>query len=321
MRSLSKIRIIQGDALALDSHLLPESVDLIVTSPPYFAMRKHLDDGVPINVVGDEVSPQMYLRTLQAVMRQFHKVLKPTGSVFVVINDKSAGSGGHNNAGISRPTQSSGDTTLIPRRSAPYRYNQSSQVMTSVIVKNKSLLGIPWRFANHAVEAGWILRSDIVWSKSSVMPDNARDRVQRSHEYIFHFTKSPAYYSVNGVNQMWSVWQINNPGLSIPNSVLEKHGADKHYSAFPPEIPRRIIEGWCPPDGIVLDPFGGAGTTALVSRVLNRNCVSIDISSGYVRLARWRVYASDHYRKLRDKWQAENPSIGTVAQLPPGEPD
>lgn len=396
------IRVQQGDAFNLP--LEDNSIDLVVTSPPYFAVRAYKDNGKVINVLGNEEGPREYVDNLVRWMGEMWRVIKPTGSVFVVLGDKYAGSGGHNNSAIG-----------ASKDRGPGRYNQNSDG-----IRNKSLLGLPWRFANACVDEGWVLRQEIIWSKPNGMPESVKDRTKRAHETIFHFTKEGRYYSaidrlrqphsqesvgrasrnrsnIGRINedagpmhpqtsdpaQMMhpngalptSVWTISASGLQVPADVIARLNVDKHYAAFPPEIPRRIIEGWCPvricdrcgegrrplierepmewsasegrPEAAasstgatartrlsgtmtkaptarvvgetcrctelgerlppstpatVLDPFGGAGTTALVARLLGRDAYSFDISSSYTRLALWRVFASDHYAKLGKKW-------------------
>lgn len=330
------ISIKQGDALNL-SFIADESIDLVVTSPPYFAVRVYKDGGKVLDVIGNEPTPAEYVAALSKWMAEMWRVLKPEGNVFVVLGDKMAGSGGHNNSAIG-----------ADKARGPGRYNQASNG-----VRKKSLMGLPWRFAIACIDAGWILRAEIVWAKPNGMPESVTDRVRRSHETIFHFTKSEKHYaaidrlrvphkpqSLQRVAEGYkegafkerqqgspidvrdsiedegeflhplgtapsSVWTISTSGLTIPKETIEKLGADKHYAAFPPEIPRRAITGWAPEGGKVLDPFGGAGTTALVSKVLGRDCISTDISNGYTRVSLWRVHASDHAPKLTAKWKRE----------------
>jgi site-specific DNA-methyltransferase (cytosine-N4-specific) len=81
-----------------------------------------------------------------------------------------------------------------------------------------------------------------------------------------------------------SVWEIASQPLKVPG-----HLAEDHFAAFPMELPRRCILGWCPVGGVVADPFGGTGTTALVAEMLGRTGLSFDLSADYCRLARWRT--------------------------------
>ena len=258
----------QGDALRLP--LADDSVDLVVTSPPYFALRSYRDDGEHYDgQIGSEATPQEFLEALWAATAEMVRVVKPSGSVFVNLGDKYAGSGGHNNAGV-------GGTGRGP----------SSYTKASGHARPKSLMGLPWRYAIGCIDdLGLILRSEIVWSKPNGLPESVADRVRRSHEQWFHFTPEPHYFSAideirepqndpdrsgahdredyewrrdaSGQSFQWepkgervynplgklpgSVWSIPSEPLQVPDSL----GVD-HFAAFPQEWPRRLILGWCP---------------------------------------------------------------------------
>jgi len=261
----------QADALRLP--FADDSVDLVVTSPPYFALRSYRDgDEHYDGQIGSEATPQDFLEALWAATAEMVRVVKPSGSIFVNLGDKYAGSGGHNNAGV-------GGTGRGP----------SSYTKASGRARQKSLMGLPWRYAIGCIDdLGLILRSEIVWSKPNGLPESVTDRVRRSHEQWFHFTLEPRYFSAideirepydpqsidraahpfNGnafrarhLDQAttgghdggdgWqpsplgkvpgSVWSIPSEPLQVPDSL----GVD-HFAAFPQEWPRRLILGWCP---------------------------------------------------------------------------
>lgn len=334
--------IVRGDALRLP--LGDASVDLIVTSPPYFALRSYSDGGEHYDgQIGSEPTPTAFLEALWAVTAECWRVLKPSGSLFVNLGDKYAGSGGHNNSNLQGNTSR---TKAVPtagatRRQAPDRYNQASDG-----IRAKSLMGLPWRYAIGCVDGqadpeskGWILRSEIVWSKPNGLPESVTDRVRRSHEQWFHLTREGSYYAAMDdlrepqlvpTGKTWeerkaagepvrygnagrgapgdhfaghplgalprSVWTIPTAPLIVPEWLEVDH-----FAAFPTEWPRRIISAWCPPDGVVLDPFGGTGTTAMVARALGRFGVSLDLSADYLRLARWRIWQSGQAAKVADR--------------------
>lgn len=205
--------LIHGDALHIP--LADESVDLLVTSPPYWALRSYQDEGDHYDgQLGSEANANGFLSNLWAVTDECWRVLKPTGSLFVNLGDKYAGSGGHNNAGISDKStlagnghtggvSKTGDHQKIKatRRSSPDRYNQSTDVPA------KSLMGLPWRYALGLIcptmyrtdretdSPQWTLRAEIVWSKPNGLPESVTDRVRRSHEQWFHLTKQGRYYA------------------------------------------------------------------------------------------------------------------------------
>lgn len=374
--------IIRGDARALP---LPDaSVDLIVTSPPYFGLRSYQDGGEHYgDQIGAEESPQAYLEALWDCTREWVRVLKPTGSLWINLGDKYA-----TKPGQFGPQGKTGLRAASPQ-AAEYITAPARQAINFGVAP-KSLTGLPWRYAIGCIDQlGLILRAEVIWDKPSALPESVTDRVRRSHEQWFHFTLRPRYYSaVDEIRQQhardWrpgrnggtrpalagsgsqydglaassahplgalpgSVWEIASQPLSVPDHL----GVD-HFAAFPLEFPRRIIRGWSPAglctacgegrrpvtdvqkthaprpsrvtaltrshgqDGregsrptsiaritgyacaclepiaptraaVVLDPFGGTGTTALVASVLGRRGVSVDRSADYCRIAQWRT--------------------------------
>lgn len=346
---MSPAIVLRADARSLP---LPDaSVDLIVTSPPYFALRSYRDGGEHYDgQVGAEPTPQGFLESLWTVTAECWRVLKPSGSMFVNLGDKRSGSGGHNNAGISSQSTLRGNGHVgggpkikATLRGGPDRYNQAA------FGRKKSKMLLPHRYAIGCEDGaadpegiGWIVRQDLVWSKTNGLPESVQDRTRDAHEYWFHLTKEERYFAAldeirvphadgslsriaagfsvtkhdhasadhNGAAAAAirdggrryvpntrgvipsSVWTMNMEPLQVPEWLEIDHTA-----AFPSEWPRRLILGWCPPDGVVLDPFGGTGTTAMVARALGRIGISVDLSADYCRLARWRIFESGHGAK------------------------
>ncbi len=262
----------QADALRLP--LADDSVDLVVTSPPYFALRSYRDgDEHYDGQIGSEATPQEFLEALWAATAEMVRVVKPSGSIFVNLGDKYAGSSGRNNNGTGSSTLGGG--TSVRNRAA------AKAATYSTTTRPKSLMGLPWRYAIGCIDdLGLILRSEIVWSKPNGLPEPVTDRVRRSHEQWFHFTLEPHYFSAtdeireqylsdssgfngqqkdygeherrdggrvgvgeqNGLGKVpGSVWSIPSEPLKVPDSL----GVD-HFAAFPQEWPRRLILGWCP---------------------------------------------------------------------------
>lgn len=297
--------------LRADAHRLPladGSIDLVVTSPPYFAQRVYTDGGVAYDgQVGAEDTPAAFLDALVAVTVELVRVLKPSGSIWVNLGDKYA-------------TSSNG--TYAHRNASRDRNHALATSTLGHGVPRKSLMGLPWRYALRCIDdLGLVLRAEVIWAKPNALPESVVDRVRRTHEQWFHFTTGRDYYAdVDAVRDVYmgdrtpsrrvkkpgpgkhaqsaswsapspaaagrpgSVWTIPSQPLTVPA------GLDvDHYAAYPMEGPRRIITGWSPPGGVVLDPFGGTGTTALVAHALGRHGVSVDLSADYCRLAAWRT--------------------------------
>ena len=256
------VTILRANALALP--IADSSVDLVVTSPPYFGLRSYQDGGEHYQgQIGSEATPAEFVDALIAATREMVRVLKPSGSIFVNLGDKYAQNGG-GGAGSSDGTTGRGPR---PPRRLPQGF------------RSKSLIGIPWRYAIRCIdELGLILRAEVIWSKPNGLPESVTDRVRRSHEDWVHLTKQPRYYSavdeireahvypndtrhlrnagtdyeasasgyMNGpANPLGklpgSVWTIPTEPLQVPDHL----GID-HFAAFPMEWPRRIITGWSP---------------------------------------------------------------------------
>lgn len=335
-------------ANALEVPLADESVDLIVTSPPYFALRSYQDGGEHYEgQLGAEATPAEFVDALIAATREMVRVLKPCGSIFVNLGDKYAGGGGQ---------WAKDDRDDPQKRRAGNIANRGNRYG----LRPKSLIGIPWRYALRCIDdLDLILRAEIIWAKPNGLPESVTDRVARKHEQWFHFTKSERYYSaidqirepytappfrgqkVHKAGQAgatsnpvlaslteWdasaytgnplgklpgSVWTVPTEPLRVPDTL----GVD-HFAAYPTEFPRRIITGWSPENGTVLDPFGGTGTTASVAKALGHVGISVDLSADYLRLADWRCNGSGHdaiLRKLGKTSRAVKPKAIADNQL------
>jgi DNA modification methylase len=193
-----------GRSDAVHIPLRDESVDLIVTSPPYFALRSYRDGNEHYDgQIGSEPTPQAFLEALWAVLGECWRVLKPSGSCWVNLGDKRSGSGGHNNAGLTGRSVPPPPGVVIganghgaTRRNAPDRYNQAA------FGRPKSKMLLPHRFAIGCEDGladpegkGWIVRQDVCWQKVNGLPESVTDRCRDSHEYLFHLTKSERYFS------------------------------------------------------------------------------------------------------------------------------
>lgn len=193
--------IVQGDARNLP--LADGSVDLIVTSPPYWALRSYTDGGNHYDgQIGAEPTPAAYIDNLIECTAEWIRVLKPTGSLWINLGDKYAGSAGGGAPSASSTLRGNGHSGGGPKLAG---LGAAGSVKSSGVAA-KSLIGLPWRYALRCIDdLGLILRAEIIWSKPNGLPESVRDRVRRSHETWFHFTRSPRYYSaVDAIREAYS---------------------------------------------------------------------------------------------------------------------
>lgn len=174
------ITLLQGDCRDVLQALPAQSVQCVVTSPPYYGLRKYSDDP---REIGQEATPALYVSALVEVFRQVKRVLRDDGVVWLNLGDSyvttTRGSGGHN------PKQDSNRGSWFQDRRAP---------AIPEGLKEKDLMGIPWRVAFALQDDGWYLRSDIIWNKPNCMPESVTDRPTHAHEYVFLLTKSARYF-------------------------------------------------------------------------------------------------------------------------------
>jgi DNA modification methylase len=175
------VTLFHGDSLAVLRDLPDASVDCCVTSPPYFGLRDYGEEGQ----YGLEASPAEYVETMRALFAEVRRVLADDGTLWLNLGDSyvSAAGGAPKSGNIGT---NGGERFRRPR--------------VQDYLPPKNLIGSPWRVAFALQDDGWILRSDIIWAKPSMMPENVNDRPTRAHEYVFLFSKRKRYfYDANAI--------------------------------------------------------------------------------------------------------------------------
>jgi len=241
-----------GDALAVLREMPAASVDSVVTSPPYYGLRDYGHD----DQWGAESSVHEYVERLRVLFVELRRVLVPTGAVWLNLGDTYAGKANASTAAGSfdrdRPARQIAQRNRL--QDAPY----------------KSLIGVPWRVALALQDDGWAVRNELVWAKSNPMPHPVADRLNAAHETVFLLTPRPRYYfDLDAVRE-----PIRNPEVNAPR--LLGNGRRNTFG--------RLVLTVTPPDGTVLDPFNGRGTTGRVARLNGRRYVGIDLNAGYLDL-------------------------------------
>jgi DNA modification methylase len=305
-------RIFCGDAHKVLRQIPSESIDCVVTSPPYWSLR---DYGVK-GQLGLEPSVEEYIDNLCAVFEEVRRVLKRGGTCWVNIGDAYS-------------TRSS-KTGNLYKHPQPIRTAASNAALNfsrpHTKLPPKCLVQLPARFALEMISRGWILRSEIIWHKPNCMPSSAKDRFTVDFEKLYFFVKDRRYYFdqqfepltdkarmmrplINPSGKRKRVYgdsyiaAINPQTAEASRKRILTRGRNKrcvwrittrpfrgeHYAVFPEALIETPIKAGCPVGGVVLDPFMGSGTTALVARRLHRRFIGIELNKGYIRMAKARL--------------------------------
>tara|TARA_R110001583_G_C5554785_1_gene400661 strand:+ start:44 stop:1057 length:1014 start_codon:yes stop_codon:yes gene_type:complete len=327
------IKILQGNCIDKIKELEDNSIDCVVSSPPYFGLRDYGVDGQ----FGLEKSYKDYLTNTVKVFETFKPKLKDTATIWWNVGD----------------SYSSGKRTSTTNQSL--RGDKNYGVTRTPVqngIKEKDLLMIPNRVAIVLQDAGWYIRSEIIWHKPNPMPESVRDRPTSCHEKIWLITKNKKYYydhesikepitdttairllqkninnqkgSLRGNGGMKSNGNMKAMGRKkfdknmggsgtsfvdhsgykkadgsyMINSTRNKRNVwtittkpfkDAHFATFPKDLIEPCIKAGCPEGGVVLDPFGGSGTTGIVAALNNRNAILIELNQNYIDIANKRI--------------------------------
>lgn len=265
---MTRARLLTGDAPAVLETLPAGSVRCCVTSPPYWGLRDYGE----ADQLGLEPTPEAYVARLVAVFRAVRRVLTDDGTLWLNLGDSYARAGGwSDNSGL--------DLMKRGESGRPHSNIGSggkSQKLPASL-KEKDLVGIPWRVAFALQADGWWLRSDIIWAKPNPMPESVTDRPTKAHEYVFLLSKSARYYydaaavaedafgksgpyfgskRQNGTmrgdigRESQTEWLTRNARTVW--EIATQPYPEAHFATFPPELPRRCIaagssqRGQCP---------------------------------------------------------------------------
>lgn len=250
--------LMHGNSAKMLKTLPNDTFNVAVTSPPYYWVRDYGYDGQ----LGHERSVDAYIEALMTVFDEVKRTLHPEGVFFLNIGDTYYSGNG----------QPHGSDPKCASRNF-LRQKVRPVDVSGWDIPKKSMIGIPWKVAFAMQERGWTLRSSIIWNRCNAFVEpTARDRPHRQYEFVFMFSKSRFYSFDRSKLVEEDVWNI----------PIERNRRAKHNAAFPSELVRRCIEAASPPNGHVLDPFVGSGTTILTALKHHRNVVGIDMSDDYI---------------------------------------
>lgn len=387
------VQILIGDVRVRLAELAADSVDCVVTSPPYWGLRDYGVDGQ----IGMEPTLGEHIEVMVDVFREIRRVLKPTGTVWLNYGDCYATSPNGRSAADTKAAGNDDRTFRDKPFSTVGPINRGKRIergsgrwgggnVSDATLKPKDLCMIPNRLAIALQEAGWWVRSEIIWAKPNPMPESITDRPATAHEKVFMLTKSARYwYDAKAVRQAaaessearWAQDVAGQTGSTRANGGMKTNGnmkavggkqdqmgqrhagfnarcpagvegrraarnenantfrggsyvggqpgrrtatgnvpgtndrslrnyepapvqvwniataafSEAHFATFPPELAERCILAGCPAGGVVLDPFGGAGTVGLVASWHGRDCTLIELNEDYAAIAQRRIKA------------------------------
>ena len=288
--------ILHGDVTDKLKEIESDSIQCVVTSPPYWGLRNYQMEGQ----LGLEETPELYVENMVNVFREIKRVIKDDGTLWLNLGDSYAG-GGKGNYGSGISTHN-GTVSKHPKGSDFKTPN----------LKTKDLVGIPWRVAFALQADGWYLRQDIIWHKPNPMPESVKDRCTKSHEYIFLLTKSAKYfYDADALREPADTKPHKMGGTQASSDrndgdrqdvvigdgfrnkrsvwkITTKPYKEAHFAVFPPKIPELCIKAGSKEGDIVLDPFFGSGTTGWVAQRLGRKWIGIELNAEYIKIAEKR---------------------------------
>ena len=299
-----KDTILFGDCRETLKNLTNSSARMCVTSPPYYGLR---DYGGEEKQLGQENSPKEYIDNLVNVFRIIKEKLSDDGTLWVNLGDSYYNY--RPGKGQSYPKQ----TVSKTKQDLPDKCNKRGNKLEGL--KEKDLIGIPWLLAFALRKDGWYLRQDIIWHKPNPMPESVKDRCTKSHEYIFLLSKSKNYYYDNeAIKEPAKDWgtrdrtngKYHNKGTGLsPHTGLSKSYPTKnkrsvwtvtskpykeaHFATYPPDLIEPCIKAGSRKGDIILDPFMGSGTTAMVSKQLDRHYIGCELHDSYKTLINGRL--------------------------------
>ena len=283
-----KLTLLCGSATDLLPKIPSDSINCVVTSPPYWRKRDYGHD----KQLGLEPTAQEFVRSLVKIFSEIRRTLTPDGSVWLNIGDTYASAPPGNKEGSVSHKRTlhgvAGDTKY--RQSLAARHGKKLNTVTGGL-KAKDLALVPQRLAIALQEDGWWVRSEVIWHKPNGTPEAVRDRPTQAHETILMLSKSPRYY--------YGFDDIAEPASSREKKIKNRRDvwsimpetapAGSHVAVFPRELARLCILAGCPQGGIVMDPFMGSGTTGLVARSLRRRFLGIELDPDVLMQANLRI--------------------------------
>lgn len=254
-------QIHQGDATETMAEMPADSVDCIVTSPPYWGLRSYGTD----EEIGSDPDLDGYIGSVADVFHEAKRVLSDDGVLFLNIGDQYQSTAPNTQNAVSNISEKTGKS-----QGDHFRFDSG--------LPAKCMMMVPERLTMSMVDDGWVLRNKIVWEKNPMPEPSAKDRFKQSWEPIFMLTPG-SYYDFNEeYSTVPDVWKIATSTTKTD-----------HPAPFPEELCQKAISAGSESGDVVLDPFAGSGTACRVAKELGRDFIGIDLNPEYVEMARDRL--------------------------------
>ena len=306
------IKILQGNCIDKIKELDDNSIDCVVSSPPYFGLRDYGVNGQ----FGLEKTYHDYLANTIKVFETFKPKLKDTATIWWNVGDSYSN---HKDCKSIGQTLAKGTSREKAHEIEKGKsHTRDSKLLKASGLKDKDLMMMPNRVAIALLDAGWYIRSEIIWHKPNPMPESVRDRPTSCHEKIWLITKNKKYYydheaikeqasgriagnkkPQKGTDQRFSetkqgLLKAQQKPYHFKNkrnvwTITTKPCKEAHFATFPKDLIEPCIKAGCPENGVVLDPFGGSGTTGIVAQSLNRTAILIELNPEYIEIAKNRI--------------------------------
>jgi DNA modification methylase len=275
---MNSYEILTGDVRERLADIPDGSVRCCVTSPPYWGLRDYGQG----DQLGLEETPEQYVENMVAVFREVRRTLTEDGTLWLNLGDSYSSQGGAHGG------REDNQTGVGASRAHNAGAGDQKQRTPPAGLKPKDLVGIPWRVAFALQADGWWLRQDIIWHKPNPMPESVTDRCTKAHEYVFLLTKSARYYYDHEAMQEEATTGQTRNRRSVW-SITTKPFKGAHFAVMPEALAEPCVLAGSAPGDLVLDPFTGSGTVAVVALRHGRRFIGTELNPEYVQIATDRI--------------------------------
>lgn len=312
--------LVHDDCLSFVASLPDASVQCVVTSTPYWAMRVYKEaravawaDG-EVAPYGHEQTPEGFVRHTVEIIHALSQVLTADGSIWWNVMDTfNTRTQIRGNAVEALRAMQGGEHYKVWSEHEYRRYSAGHAYL-----KDGEQVGIPAMIAQRASRIGLYVKSTITWAKTATLPEPQKSRVSRQLEYVIHLTKQRApKFDKEAYSRLSTALGGRDPLLETAKLsdvwvIPTSSGGDGHGAQFPMALPGRCIGLSTSPGDVVLDPFVGSGTSVVAALALGRRVIGLDTSQEYLAVAKGKVASMNGQRQKRHVAEVSLPEVGAV---------